>query len=133
VRSLRFEIARLAILTIIAATVVLGAAAQDASTVLVNGRRMHVQTAGTPRARGEPVVVFESGAGMGLGAWSTVLGEVGRFARAVAYDRAGIGLSESDSRPPTPRQVAETCSLGDRASEMRKDPRGCVGDEQPPE
>jgi pimeloyl-ACP methyl ester carboxylesterase len=69
---------------------------------------MHVQTAGMTASRGEPVVVFESGAGTPLSSWSTVLAEVGRFARAVSYDRAGIGLSEFDGRPPTPRNVAES-------------------------
>ena len=54
-----------------------------------------------------PVVVFESGAGTGLAPWSTVLTEVGQFARAVAYDRAGIGLSEADGQLPTPQHVAK--------------------------
>jgi pimeloyl-ACP methyl ester carboxylesterase len=83
------------------------ASAQDMRTVVVDGRSVRVQTAGLNHAADLPVVVFESGAGTGLATWSAVLPDVGQFARAVAYDRAGIGLSESDGQPPAPRRVAQ--------------------------
>lgn len=81
-------------------------AAQDTRMVLVEGHGMRVQTVGLNHPT-SPLVVFESGAGTGLATWSTVLADVGRFARAVAYDRAGIGLSEPDGHRPTPQHVAK--------------------------
>ena len=81
--------------------------AQEAGTVFLDGRSMRVQVVAPNQPADGPVVVFESGAGTGLATWSTVLPEVGRFARAVAYDRAGIGLSETDGQLPTPRHVAK--------------------------
>ena len=82
-----------------------GVAAQDDRTVQVDGRPMRVRTDG-PGGGGRPVVVFESGAGTGLNAWSSVLPEVFAFATVVAYDRAGIGGSEADGQPPTAAHVA---------------------------
>jgi len=83
------------------------ASAQETRMVSVDGHAMRVQTAGLNHTPKSPGIVFESGAGMGLTAWSTVLPDVGQFARVVAYDRAGIGLSEADGQPPTPRHVAQ--------------------------
>jgi pimeloyl-ACP methyl ester carboxylesterase len=94
-----------AVLTALAVTVPVSA--QEARTVVVDGRSVRVRTVGLHHPADRPVVVFESGAGTGLDSWAPVLDEVGRFARAVAYDRAGIGLSESDDRPPAPRHVAQ--------------------------
>lgn len=83
------------------------ACAPQTRMVTVAGHSMRVQTAGPDRGtNARPVVVFESGAATGLEAWADVLAEVTQFARAVAYDRAGIGLSEPDGQPPTPRHVA---------------------------
>ena len=74
----------------------------------MNGRLVQVRILGSSDATpGRPVVVFESGVGTGLSAWSPVLPEVARFATVVAYDRAGIGGSETDGQAPTPRHVAE--------------------------
>lgn len=81
--------------------------AQDDATVRVDGRPMRVHTLGrSDGERGRPVVVFESGAGTGLTAWSPVLEDVSEFATVVAYDRAGIGGSEADGEAPTPTHVA---------------------------
>ena len=75
--------------------------AQDNRTVRVDGRQMRVRVAGLREdVRGRPVVVFESGAGTGLTAWSAVLPDVSQFATVVAYDRAGIGESEADEHAP---------------------------------
>ncbi len=52
-----------------------------------------------------PTVVLESGGGGGIG-WEQVRQEVGRFARVVTYDRAGVGASEPGPQPRTGRQIA---------------------------
>jgi pimeloyl-ACP methyl ester carboxylesterase len=81
--------------------------AQDDRTVRVDDRQMRVRVAGLREGvRGRPVVVFESGAGTGLTAWSSVLPDVSEFATVVAYDRAGIGGSEADEHAPTPAHLA---------------------------
>lgn len=85
----------------------LGAAAmaQDDRMVAVDGHPMRVRSIGQAGG-GRPVVVFESGAGTGLNAWSSVLPDVAAFATVVAYDRAGIGGSEDDGQAPTAAHVA---------------------------
>src|SRR5919198_5999447 len=55
----------------------------------VLGQRLHVICAGN----GRPAVLFESGIAASSLSWARVLGEVGTFARACAYDRAGLGWS----------------------------------------
>jgi len=93
---------------LLAFVVARAASAEDTRIVSVDGHAMRVQTAGLNHTPKSPGIVFESGAGMGLTAWSTgELPDVGQFARAVAYDRAGIGLSDVDGQPPTPRHVAQ--------------------------
>ena len=53
-----------------------------------------------------PVVVLESGwPGCGLG-WDRVRGPVSQFARAVTYDRAGTGKSETGPSPRHAEQIA---------------------------
>lgn len=42
-----------------------------------------------------PVVVFENGLGNSMSVWAPVFEPVSRFARAFAYDRAGVGGSRS--------------------------------------
>jgi pimeloyl-ACP methyl ester carboxylesterase len=82
--------------------------AQEERKVRVNGNLVQVRILGPPDGTaGRSVVVFESGVGTGLNAWSPVLPEVARFATVVAYDRAGIGGSDTDGHAPTPRHVAE--------------------------
>jgi pimeloyl-ACP methyl ester carboxylesterase len=73
----------------------------------VDGHAVRVQAIGLDRRRtGGPIVVFEAGAASGLDAWSRVLPKVANHAAVVAYDRAGLGLSEWDNEEPTPRHVA---------------------------
>ncbi len=83
--------------------------AQNVRRVEVDGHQMRVRTSWLENAGGPggPVVVFEAGAGGGLATWGSVLGDVTDFAAVVAYDRAGLGGSESDGELPTPRHVAE--------------------------
>ena len=74
----------------------------------VNGTVVRIQILGRPQGTAaRPVVVFESGAGTGIQAWSSVVADVARLATVIAYDRAGIGGSDADGQAPTPRHVAE--------------------------
>jgi pimeloyl-ACP methyl ester carboxylesterase len=73
-----------------------------ASDVDAGGHRLRMLVEG----RGAPTVILESGLGDGLESWAKVQTEVARFARVVAYDRAGLGRSEPGPKPRTARQVA---------------------------
>lgn len=76
--------------------------------VEVEGRAVRVMTAGFEHLnRGQPVVVFESGAGTTIENWGTVFADVAAFAPVVAYERGGIGESEGDGEPPTPERRVE--------------------------
>lgn len=73
--------------------------------VSVAGKRMHVVEEGT--ARGGPTVVLESGLGGGAFAWAWVEPQVARFARIIAYDRAGLGWSQPIDGPHDANEVAQ--------------------------
>lgn len=64
------------------------------------GHRLHMCIVGDAG----PVVVLESGLPGGLG-FEHVRGPVSRFARAVAYDRAGVGASEPGPLPRDAKQI----------------------------
>ncbi|WP_040743431.1 alpha/beta fold hydrolase [Nocardia tenerifensis] len=59
-----------------------------------DGRKLFAMVLGE---NGGTTVVFEAGAGAGRSSWATVQPEVGKFARAVVYDRSGLGRSAPDS------------------------------------
>ncbi|WP_280397311.1 alpha/beta fold hydrolase [Nocardia carnea] len=61
-----------------------------------DGRRLHAMILPGPQDPGAPVVVFEAGAAATRSSWALVQPAVGRFARAVVYDRAGLGRSPAD-------------------------------------
>ena len=61
--------------------------------VQVNRHRLHLQILGG----GEPVVVLESGIAASSISWQIVQSAVARFSTVFAYDRAGLGWSDSDS------------------------------------
>jgi pimeloyl-ACP methyl ester carboxylesterase len=65
----------------------------------VGGHKLRMLVAGS----GAPTVVLESGMGDGIESWSSVLPDVARFTRVVAYDRPGLGKSELG---PTPGSFA---------------------------
>jgi pimeloyl-ACP methyl ester carboxylesterase len=54
---------------------------------------------------GEPVVVLEAGTGDTISSWSKVQPEVAKFTQVIAYDRAGLGMS--DPATVTPRTTAQ--------------------------
>jgi len=65
--------------------------------VSINGKQLHFIELGASR-RG-PTVVLESGLGGGSFAWAWVQPQVARFARIIAYDRAGLAWSEASDAP----------------------------------
>lgn len=83
----------------------LAAAAQapDTAWVTVDGHRMHLLVSGT---RG-PTVVLESGASSTHRTWTALQARLALVARVVSYDRPGLGVSDSCSRPRSARVIAE--------------------------
>jgi len=55
---------------------------------------------------GQPTVVFENGGGGSLELWGSVPARVSAFARVVAYDRAGDGLSDKAATKRNGRNIA---------------------------
>ena len=69
----------------------------------IGGCRLHMLVTG----RDNPVVVLESGTGDTISSWEKVQPEVAKFARVVAYDRAGLGMSDpAVTEPRTTAQIA---------------------------
>jgi pimeloyl-ACP methyl ester carboxylesterase len=73
----------------------------------VGGYRLHLNATG----KGSPAVVFLNGAGDSSAVWALVQPGVSKFARAVAYDRAGEGWSDLGPTPRTMRQEAHELHL----------------------
>ena len=73
----------------------------------VGGHKLRYEVAGPATiSSAVPTVVFDSGMGDGLRAWRGIFPEVARFARVVAYDRAGLGQSEPGPEPRSFTQAA---------------------------
>jgi pimeloyl-ACP methyl ester carboxylesterase len=68
----------------------------------VGGYKLRMQVAGA----GTPTVVLDYGLGDRLEVWDAVFPEIARFARVVAYDRAGYGKSEPGAAPRSYAQIA---------------------------
>jgi pimeloyl-ACP methyl ester carboxylesterase len=81
------------------------AAPDSPRMVEVGGHKLRLLVEGTVR-EGRPTVVLVGGLGDPLEVWKTVQPRIAGFARAVSYDRAGLGQSEPDGAPPTPRHIA---------------------------
>lgn len=71
----------------------------------VAGRRVESLLAGPPT--GSPVIVFENGARMTLGAWSRVIEGLGPEATTLAHNRAGYGQSEEVDSPRSGEAIVE--------------------------
>jgi len=71
-------------------------------SVDAGGHRLKLLTAG----RGAPTVILEGGFGAGIASWTTIHGEIAKFTRVVAYDRAGLGQSGAGPKPRTAKQFA---------------------------
>ena len=74
---------------------------------------------------GEPIVVFEAGLGEDTSTWDKVLPKVAQFSRTLAYDRAGLGKSDSSPSPKSVEQmVKELHSVLNAARLSTLDPAG---------
>jgi pimeloyl-ACP methyl ester carboxylesterase len=74
----------------------------------IGGRRLHLRIEGDGPG---PTVVFEAGFGGSSVLWSLVQAGVARFARTVAYDRAGYGFSDFGPFPRSGAQLAAELHL----------------------
>ncbi|HEV2864047.1 MAG TPA: alpha/beta hydrolase [Pyrinomonadaceae bacterium] len=72
--------------------------------VAAGGYRLHVLCSG-PEGGGGPTVVMDAGIGECSLGWGLVQPEVAGFARACAYDRAGLGWSDVAPTPRTSGQM----------------------------
>jgi pimeloyl-ACP methyl ester carboxylesterase len=61
------------------------------------GRRLNMYCTG----EGSPTVVFDSGLGDGTRVWGLIQPVVAKRTRVCSYDRAGLGFSDSPTRPST--------------------------------
>jgi pimeloyl-ACP methyl ester carboxylesterase len=68
----------------------------------VGGFRLHIHCVGT----GTPTVVLDAGLGGTSLDWNLVQTQIGQTTRVCAYDRAGMGWSESGPTPRTPARIA---------------------------
>src|SRR5665213_805037 len=69
----------------------------------IGGRSWHL----TDRGAAGPAVIFESGISATCLNWSQVRSQVEGFARACAYDRAGLGWSDPAKSPRTPSAIVD--------------------------
>jgi pimeloyl-ACP methyl ester carboxylesterase len=69
----------------------------------VGGHSLHIQCVGT----GSPTVVLDAGLGGTSLDWNLVQMQIGQTTRVCAYDRAGMGWSESGPTPRTPARIAD--------------------------
>ncbi|WP_037365428.1 alpha/beta fold hydrolase [Amycolatopsis orientalis] len=69
-----------------------------------DGRRLYAMV--LPGPENAPTVVFEAGAGASRSSWGLVQPLVAEFARAVVYDRSGLGRSAPDSSGRTLDRMA---------------------------
>lgn len=70
----------------------------------VGGYRLHLYCVG----EGSPTVVFISGLSGGIVDWSLVQEKIASATRVCAYDRAGLGWSEAESKPLYTEEVAQS-------------------------
>ena len=78
----------------------------------VGGFKLHVTSSG----EGRPAVIFDAALGGSSVGWCLVQPKVAEFARACAYDRAGLGWSEAGPMPRSAgRMVGELRTLLERA------------------
>jgi len=94
----------LAIILTIAA-VVLAMQTETFSWVDAGGLTLRMSIAGTA-GEGSPTVVFDTGGAASLELWGEVPSIVSRYTQAVAYDRAGNGLSDASTTPRDARHIA---------------------------
>ncbi|MEU6269935.1 alpha/beta fold hydrolase [Saccharopolyspora shandongensis] len=72
-----------------------------------DGRRLHAMVLPGPPDAATPTVVFEAGSGASRSSWAAVQPAVARHARAIVYDRSGLGRSAPDRSNRTLRRMAD--------------------------
>jgi pimeloyl-ACP methyl ester carboxylesterase len=65
----------------------------------IGGYKLHIYCTG----QGSPTVILDAGLGDSFISWHRVQPEIAKFTRVCSYDRAGLGYSDSSSRPRTSR------------------------------
>lgn len=84
--------------------------AQQDHLVDLGSHALHAVVSGA----GSPVVVLESGLGLGVETWDPVRERIAEFTTVIAYSRAGYGRSGESGAPRTPTQISiELASLLD--------------------
>lgn len=81
-----------------------------AGHVLVNGLKFYLRVSGPPRQPGQPAIIIETGLGDSSIAWSAVSRLTSSFARIYTYDRAGLGASQTSSKPRSGQNMASELS-----------------------
>src|SRR5689334_13959536 len=71
--------------------------------VEIGGYRLHLWCTGD----GAPAVILDAGLGGTSAGWGFVQPDIARFTRVCAYDRAGMGYSDTGPSPRTARRIAE--------------------------
>lgn len=71
----------------------------------VGGYRLHLYCIGQ-NTDGRPTVILESGLGATSSAWAWIQPEVAKTTRVCAYDRAGMGWSDSSPAPRDAQNIA---------------------------
>lgn len=71
--------------------------------VRIHNRDIFLSVQGPPHRVGQPVVICEAGHGSTSYVWAAVQSQASKFVRTYAYDRAGMGQSQTG---PSPRKAA---------------------------
>jgi pimeloyl-ACP methyl ester carboxylesterase len=72
----------------------------------VGGYKLHLACTGA-NVNGSPTVILETGLGSTSSAWARVQPEVAKQTRVCAYDRAGMGWSDSSPEPRDAQHIAQ--------------------------
>ena len=84
----------------------------------IGGHRLYLCRMGRSCQLGHPTVILEAGHSDWSHCWTQIQPEIARFARVIAYDRAGFGWSDPGPLPRSPvRLVTELHELLLRAGE----------------
>lgn len=76
--------------------------------ISLDGVKISVNVIGIEnRKAGEPVLVFENGAGTPMGNWDKIIADSLTLGPMITYDRPGIGASEAIDEMPTLKKVAD--------------------------
>lgn len=96
------SINKLAATVLVAAALTPGLPARAAAhRIDVGGFRLNLRCEGA----GSPTVVLDAGAGDTLATWEWVMPDVRKLTRVCAYDRAGLGKSETGPKPRTSERI----------------------------